>query len=169
MEQQRKYWIHLTNNLLRQLRKSNKPLNPKPIGLRQMLFLVLQKDRSEGLLGSNSVWHFIRFEHWPSCSFRWWFDGRRGTRRWLCVLYWSFLCRPQWRRVDTMCKIFQMGTHNVCRYEGRFCLWALSRINTVLFLVCIICISNFLNSLTILCDFCVNYSPPQIRNICAPN
>jgi hypothetical protein len=35
--------------LLRQLRKrkSNRPLNPKPIALRRMLFLVLQKDGRE--------------------------------------------------------------------------------------------------------------------------
>jgi hypothetical protein len=32
-------------------RKSNRPLNPKPIGLRRMLFLVLQKDGREGFAG----------------------------------------------------------------------------------------------------------------------
>jgi len=31
-----------------QKRKSNRPLNPKPVGLRRMLFLVLQKDGREG-------------------------------------------------------------------------------------------------------------------------
>jgi hypothetical protein len=31
------------------------------------------------------------------------------------------------------------------------------------------CNYNFFNSLTILCAFCLNYSPPQIRNTCAPN
>ena len=142
VEQQRKYRIHLTNNLLGQLRKSNKPLNPKTISLRQMLFLVLQKDRR----GFNRIQLRLtryKFEQWPSCSFRWRFNGRRRTRQWLCVLYWSFLCRPQWRRVDTTCKLLQMGAQNVCRYEGRFCLRALSWINTVLFLVCILCISNF--------------------------
>jgi hypothetical protein len=45
-------------NILRQLRKrkSNRPLNPKPDGLRLMLFLVLQKDKTEekGLPGSTS-------------------------------------------------------------------------------------------------------------------
>ena len=35
--------------------KSNKPLYPKPIGLRRILFLVLQKERREGLPRSNSV------------------------------------------------------------------------------------------------------------------
>ena len=171
VEQQRKHRIHHIENLLGQLRKriSNRPLNPKPIGLRRMLFLVLQKDRREGLPGSNSVWHFIRFEHRPTCSFRWRFDRRRGTICWLCVLYWSFLWRPQWRRVDTMYGIFQRGAHTVCWYEGRFCLWALSGINTVLFLVCILRICHFLNYVNILFAFCVNYSPPQIRNTCAPN
>ena len=171
VEKHRKYRIHFTENLLGQLRKikSNSPLNPKPIGLRRMLFLVLQKDRRESLPGSSSTWHLIRFEHRPSCSFRWWFDGRRGTIRWLCVPYWSFLWRPQWRRVDTMCEIFQMGAHTVCWYEGRFCLWAFSEIKAVLFLVCIPFTCNFLKSVTILCAFCVNYSPPQIRNTCAPN
>jgi len=33
----------------------------------------------------------------------------------------------------------------------------------------ILCICNFLYSITILCVFCVNYSPPQIRHKCAPN
>jgi len=32
-------------------RKSNRSLNPKPIGLRRMLFLVLQKDGREGFAG----------------------------------------------------------------------------------------------------------------------
>ena len=151
-EQQGKYRIHLTENLLGNSEKENinRPLNPKPFGLRRIFFLVLQKDRREVLPGSNSVWQFIRFEHWPSCYFRWWFDGRRGTRRWLCVLYWSFLWLPQWRRVGTMCEIFQMGARTVCWYGGRFCLWAVSGINTVLLLVRILCICNFLK-------FC-NYS-----------
>jgi len=39
--------------LLGQLRKrkSNRPLNPKPIGLRRILFLVLQKDGRERFAG----------------------------------------------------------------------------------------------------------------------
>jgi hypothetical protein len=43
----------VTENLLGQLRKrkSNRPLNPKPIGLRQMFFLVLKKDEREGFDG----------------------------------------------------------------------------------------------------------------------
>jgi hypothetical protein len=32
-------------------RKSNRPLNPKPIGLRRMLFFVLQKEGREGFAG----------------------------------------------------------------------------------------------------------------------
>jgi hypothetical protein len=31
----------------------------------------------------------------------------------LCVPYWLFLWRSQCRRVDTMCKIFQMGAHTM--------------------------------------------------------
>jgi len=62
-----------------------------------------------------------------------------------------------------MCEIFQMGAHTLCWYEGRFFLWVFSGINAVLFLVCILCICNFLNSVTILCAFCVHYSPPKIR------
>jgi len=81
----------------------------------------------------------------------------------------SVLWRPQLKRVDTMYEIFQMGPHTLCWYGGRFCLWALFGINTVLFLVCFLCICNFLNAVTILCSFCVNYSPPQIRNTCAPD
>jgi hypothetical protein len=55
------------------------------------------------------------------------------------------------------------------RWARTLCLWALSWINTVLFLVCIPCTCNFLNSVTIFCAFCVNYSLPQIRNTRAPN
>jgi len=132
-----------------------------------------KKTEEKGLLGSNSIWHSIRLGHWPSCSFCWQFNRKRwGTRRWLCVLYWSFLWRPLWRRLDTMCKMFQMGAHTLCWYGGRFCLWALSGINTVLFSVCILCICIFpffLYFVTILCAFFVNYSPLQIRNTCAPH
>jgi hypothetical protein len=35
---------------------------------------------------------------------------------------------------------------------------------SVLFIVFIFFICNFFNSVTILCEFCVNYSNPQIRN-----
>ena len=54
-----------------------------------------KKTEESGLPGSNSVWHSIRFGHWPNCSFSWRFDRRRGTRRWLWILYWSVLSRPQ--------------------------------------------------------------------------
>jgi hypothetical protein len=39
-----------SKNIMRQLRKrkSSRPLNPKPDGLRRMLFLVLQKDGRGG-------------------------------------------------------------------------------------------------------------------------
>jgi hypothetical protein len=130
----------------------------------------LKKMEEKGLLGSNSVWHCIRFGHWSSCSSRWRFDWRGWrTRRWLCVLYWSFLWRSQLRSVDTMCEIFQMGAHTLCRYEGRFCLWALSGIHTGLFFVSILCNCIFLNSVNILCVFCVSYSPSQIRKMCTSN
>ena len=170
MEQQRRYRIHLAENLLGQLRKriSNRPLNPKPIGLRRMLFLFLQKDRREGLPGSNSVWHFVRFEHRPSSSFRWWFDGRRGTIRWLCVLYWSFIWRQQWRRVDTMYEIFQRGAHTVCWCGRRFCLWTFSGTSTLLFLVCILRICNFLKFCNYSSCFLCKLFTSQIRNTCAP-
>jgi hypothetical protein len=73
-----------------------------------------------------------------SCSCRWRFDWRGwGTRRWLCVLYWSLLWKPQFGGVDTMCEILQMGAHTLYWYGGRFFLWALLGISTVLFLVCI--------------------------------
>ena len=38
-----------------------------------------------------------------------------------------------------------------------------------LFLVCILCICIFFYFVTSLCAFCVNYSPRQIGNTCAPN
>jgi len=126
----------------------------------------------KGLPGSNSVWHSIRFGHWPSCSFRWRFDRRRWvTRRWMYVLYWSFLWRLQWRRLDSICEMFQMGAHILCWYGGRVCLWALSEINTVLFLVCILCIRFFFFFFRF-CNyyftFFVSYSPPQIRRTHLP-
>jgi hypothetical protein len=156
-------------NLLRQLRKwkSNRPLNPKPVSLRRMLFLVLQKDGRRGFAGIQLRLTFHQIRTMTLLFFLRRFDGkRRGTRRWLCVLYWSFLWRPQWRRLDMMCEMFQMGAHTLCWYGGRFCLWDFSGINAVLFLVCILCICNSINSVTILCAFCVNCSPPQIRNTC---
>ena len=67
----------------------------------------------------------------------------RRIRSWLSVLYWSFLWRPQRRWTDTMCEIFQIGVHTLCRYGGRFNLWTLSGINTVLFLVCTLCTCIF--------------------------
>jgi hypothetical protein len=44
-------------NILRQLRKrkSSRPLNPKPIGFRRMLFLVLQKDGREKCLPRSNT------------------------------------------------------------------------------------------------------------------
>ena len=33
-----------------------------------------------------------------------------------------FCDRRQWSRVDTMCKVFQMGAHTLCWYGGRFYL-----------------------------------------------
>jgi len=134
-----------------------------------MLFLALQKDRRDGLPGSSSVWHSIRFRHWPSCSFRWWFHGRRwGTRCWFCVLYWSFLWIPEWRRLDTMCEKFQMGEHTFCWCGGRFCLWALSGINTFVLILYHLYLGFFFYFVTIPCAFCENYSPPQIRHIHFP-
>ena len=90
-------------------------------------------------------------------------------------LYWSFLRRPRWRRLDTMCEMFQMDEHTLCWCGGRFCLWAMSGINTDLFLFFIFCICIFfLYFVTIPCAFCENYLPPQnrraqIRNTCVPN
>ena len=55
------------------------------------------------------------------------------------------------------------------RWAHTLCLWGLSWVNTVLFLVCVLGICNSFNSVTILRAFCVNYSPPQIRNTCTPN
>jgi hypothetical protein len=94
------------------------------------------------LPGSISVWQSITFGHWPSCPFRWRFDVRRDTWHWLFVLHWSFFWRPQWRRLDRMCEMFQMGEHTLCWCGGIFCLWALSEINrlTVFFIVYILCI-----------------------------
>ena len=50
---------------------------------------------------------------------------------------------------------------------GKILFVSLSGINTVMFLVCILCICIFLCFVTILCAFCVNYSPPKIWNTCA--
>jgi hypothetical protein len=96
----------------------------------------------KGLQGSNSIWHSIRFWHWPSCSFRWRFDVQRYTWSWLFVLHWLFFLKQQWRRLDTMCEMFQMGAHTLYWYGGIFCLWASSGIDrpTFCFVFVIFCI-----------------------------
>ena len=169
MQQQRKEGVHLTKNLLWQLRKLNSNWIQNQSACVELSYWVFKNTEEKGLPGSTSVWHAIRFGHWPACSLRWRYDGRIGTRRWLCALYESFLWRPLMRRVDTMCEILQMGAHTLCWCGGRFSLWVLSQINTALFLVYILFVCNFLNSVNILCAFCVNYSPPRFRNICASN
>jgi hypothetical protein len=87
----------------------------------------------------------------------------------LFVLYWSFLWRPQRRKLHAMYEKFQMDAHALRWYGWRFCLWDLSGINNVTFLVCIFWISTFLCFVTILCDFFVRYLHPQISKTCAPN
>ena len=49
----------------------------------------------------------------------------------------------------TMCEMLQMGAHTLCWYGGRVYLLALSGMNTVLFLVCILRICNFFK----FCDY----------------
>jgi len=67
-----------------------------------------------------------------------------------------------------MCEIFQMGAHTLCWYGGRFvCEPCQGKHCFVINFILRIC--NFLNSVNILFAFCVNYSPPQIRNTCEPN
>jgi hypothetical protein len=77
------------------------------------------------------------------------------------VWYWSFLWKPQWRTVDMMCEIFKMGAHtlfvSLVMDKHRF---VFSLYPSYLY---------FFNFVTILSAFCVNYLPPQIRNMCAPN
>jgi hypothetical protein len=48
-----------------------------------------------------------------------------------------------------MCEMFQEGADTLCWYGGRFCLWAFSGINTVLFIV--VCIFVFV--IFIFCNF----------------
>jgi hypothetical protein len=91
----------------------------------------------------------------------------RCKKRYMTLIVCSALVifpSPQWRRLDTMCEMFQMGTHTLCWYGGRFCLQALSGINrpTVLFTVYILCIYNFLYFVTILGAFCANYHLPTL-------
>jgi hypothetical protein len=80
-----------------------------------------------------------------------------------------FFWRPQWRRLDTMCEMFQMGANTLCWHWGRFFLWDLSGVNrpTVFFIVYILCICNFLYFVTILYAFCRNYSRPNYKLVCA--
>jgi hypothetical protein len=84
----------------------------------------------------------------------------------MCVQYWSFLWRPQWRRLDSMCEMFQTPAHTLCWYGGRVCLWALSGINIVLFLVSFVFV--FCSISVIIFYFLLNYSPPQIRRTHLP-
>ena len=96
-----------------QKKKIKQATKSKTNQLASNAFLGPSKRQKRRFSGIQLRLTLIRFEHWPSCSFRWQFNWRRRTRRWLCVLYRSFLWKPQWIRVDTMCEIFQMGAHTV--------------------------------------------------------
>jgi len=77
-----------TENLLGQFRKKKikKAIKSKTNQLASNILLGLSKRRKSRVWpGSSSVWHSVTFGHRPSCSFRWQFEGRRRTRRWLCA------------------------------------------------------------------------------------
>ena len=69
------------------------------------------------------------------------------------------------KRMDMMCEMLKMGAHTFYWYGVRYC----SEPSHCFILSFILCICNFLYSISILCVFCANYSPPQIRHKCAPN
>jgi hypothetical protein len=129
--------------LLTQLRtrRSNRPLNSKPIGLRRMLFLVLQEGR----------WGFCRDpapSDTPSRSDMTWLFlplmiGRK--KRYITLTVCSALLVVLKTTMDTMCEMFQIGAQTLCWCGGRLCLWVLSGVNrlTVLCLVYSGCIGNF--------------------------
>jgi len=71
------------------------------------------------------------------------FSEERNGEEWI-------LCAKYFRLAHTLCT--GMEEDSVCEIS--------QGIKSVLFLVCILCICNFLYSVTILSAFCVNYSPP---------
>ena len=162
VQQQRKLRVRLKENLLGQLRKrkSNRPLNPKPIGLLRMLFLALQKDGREGFAG-------IQF---------------RQTRT-LTQVFLSMKIRRKNSKTLTVSTVLVVslreGRIRHAKYlrwaytlladtEGRFYLWALSGIYSVLFLVCIFCICIFLKLCNYsLCFLCKLFTSPNQEHVCA--
>jgi len=88
-------------------KKSNRPLNPKPIELRPVLFLFLRKHGRE-------VFAEIRLRLTLMLIS---LKIQQKRNKMLCVLYWSFLWRPQCWRADTMCEIHKF------LHKCRWMLW----------------------------------------------
>jgi hypothetical protein len=87
-----------------------------------MLFLFLQKDGRKGCAGIQLrlTLHQIRTLTYLFLSL----TIRRKMKYMTLIvcLHWSLFWRPQWRRLDAMCEMFQMGAHTLCWYGGRVCL-----------------------------------------------
>ena len=103
-----------------QKRKSNRSLNPKPISLHEMLFLVLQKDGREGFAGIQihlTLYQIlILTKLFLSMTIQW-----KNKMLIVCTVQVVSLKTTK-GRMDTMCKIFQMGICTLCWYGGRFYL-----------------------------------------------
>jgi hypothetical protein len=66
-----------------------------------------------------------------------------------------------------MCEMFQMGAHTLCWHGGRFCLWALSGINTFVLSSHPLYLYFFVFGDYSLCFLC-KLSPPHVRNTHLP-
>jgi hypothetical protein len=72
--------------------------------------------------GSNSVWQSIRFGHWPSYTFRWRLDVRRGTWRWLFSDCTGRFSEDHSGEVWIICAKCFKWEHTVCAGVGGDCV-----------------------------------------------
>jgi hypothetical protein len=169
VEQQRK-WVHFQKVCWSNWEKGNQTGHSiqNQSACVQCSSWSFKKDGKKGLPGSNSVWHSIRSWHWSNCSFRWRFDLRRDTWRWL--LCTGRVSEDHSGVYRIRCAKCFRWAHTHCAGMEEYFVCEMCRINrlTVWFIVYILCICNCLYFVTILCALCANYSPPQIRNTCAP-
>ena len=108
---------------------------------RRRCVLSFKKTDEKDMPGSSYVWHCIGFRNWPSSflslTIRW--KEIQGQDADAVFSTARFSEDHNGEELDTTCEMFQMGEHILCWCGGRFCWWDLSRINTVLFLFCILC------------------------------
>jgi len=97
------------------------PLSPKPIGLRRMLFLVLQKDGREGFAGIQLRLTLHHIRRLTLLFFSMTIRRKKNKTMFVCTVLVVSLKTTK-RRMNMMCEIFQMGVHTLCWYGGRLYL-----------------------------------------------